>query len=224
MAALKTATKGLLSQLQGAVTQPGDVYVSIVPFVKDVNLGASNWNANWIYWGSSTQDPGETDNTSWEALHGTCDSNYNNDRSRCRTRGGVCSNTSFTRQSTCTTSGTCSVGSPMSQSTCESRGTCSVAGNSTQTACNSAGTCSLASYTTQTGCQNAGFCDISGNNSHLAARCLDLDPQDMDAGELDPRDLYRVHLDAGHLGACEPQYVERLRDGSRQLERTGRDL
>jgi Flp pilus assembly protein TadG len=112
MAALKTATKGLLSQLQGAVTQPGDVYVSIVPFVKDVNLGASNWNANWIYWGSSTQDPGETDNTSWEALHGTCDSNstYNNDRNRCRTRGGVCSNTSFTRQSTCTTNGTCSVG------------------------------------------------------------------------------------------------------------------
>jgi Flp pilus assembly protein TadG len=164
MAALKTATKGLLSQLQGAVTQPGDVYVSIVPFVKDVNLGASNWNANWIYWGSSTQDPGETDNTSWEALHGTCDSNstYNNDRNRCRTRGGVCSNTSFTRQSTCTTNGTCSVGSPTSQSTCESRGTCSVGGSTTQTACNSAGTCSLAGYTTQTGCQNAGICDISG--------------------------------------------------------------
>src|SRR5215475_8343678 len=54
MAALKTATKGLLSQLQGAVTQTGDVHVSIVPFVKDVNLGASNWNADWIYWGNST--------------------------------------------------------------------------------------------------------------------------------------------------------------------------
>jgi Flp pilus assembly protein TadG len=164
MPALKTATHGLLNQLQGAVTQPGDVYVSIVPFVKDVNLGASNWNSNWIYWGNSTQDPGESDNTSWEALHGTCDSNatYNNNRNNCRTRGGVCSNTSFTRQSTCTTNGTCSVGSPTSQSTCATRGTCSVAGNNTQTACNSAGTCSIASYTTQTGCQNAGICDISG--------------------------------------------------------------
>jgi hypothetical protein len=118
-------------QVGRRVTQPGDVYVSIVPFVKDVNLGASNWNANWIYWGSATQDPGETDNTSWEALHGTCDSNstYNNDRNRCRTRRGVCSNTTFTRQSTCTTNGTCSVGSPTSQSTCESRGTCSVGGS-----------------------------------------------------------------------------------------------
>src|SRR5262245_17835276 len=59
MEALKTATTGLLNQLQGAVTQPGDVYVSIVPFVKDVNLGAANWNADWIYWGSNTQDPDE---------------------------------------------------------------------------------------------------------------------------------------------------------------------
>jgi Flp pilus assembly protein TadG len=252
MAALKTATKGLLSQLQGAVTQPGDVYVSIVPFVKDVNLGASNWNANWIYWGSSTQDPGETDNTSWEPLLGTCDSNstYNNDRNRCRTRGGVCSNTSFTRQSTCTTNGTCSVGSPTSQSTCESRGTCSVGRSTTQTACNSAGTCSLAGYTTQTGCQNAGICDISGfttqstcqnarhcsiggwstrtqcqnQRRHLAARCLDLDPRIVDPRDLDPCDLYRVHLDAGHLDACEPQYVERLRDGSRQLGWSRRDV
>jgi len=42
MAALQTATKSLLTQLQNAVTVPGDVYVSIVPFVKDVNLGAAN--------------------------------------------------------------------------------------------------------------------------------------------------------------------------------------
>ena len=67
--------------------------MSIIPFVKDVNLGADP-TATWIYWGDSTQDPGETDNTSWEALYGTCTSNttYNNNRSNCRTRGGTCSN------------------------------------------------------------------------------------------------------------------------------------
>jgi hypothetical protein len=32
--ALKTATKNLLTQLQGAVTINGDVYVSIIPFSK----------------------------------------------------------------------------------------------------------------------------------------------------------------------------------------------
>src|SRR4029079_19265975 len=107
MAALQTATTGLLSQLQGAVNIAGDVYVSIIPFVKDVNLGGANWNSTWIYWGDSTQDPTESDKTSWEALHGVCTSNttYNNNRSNCRTRGGTCSNNTYTQQSTCTTNG-----------------------------------------------------------------------------------------------------------------------
>ena len=48
--ALQTATKNLLTQLQSAVTNNGDVYVSIVPFVKDVNVGASNYSASWIDW------------------------------------------------------------------------------------------------------------------------------------------------------------------------------
>ena len=36
--ALKTATNNLLTQLKNAAMQNGDVYVSIVPFSKDVNL------------------------------------------------------------------------------------------------------------------------------------------------------------------------------------------
>src|ERR1019366_7882876 len=48
MSALQSATKSLLTQLQTAATNNGDVYVSIVPFVKDVNLGASNWNSNYL--------------------------------------------------------------------------------------------------------------------------------------------------------------------------------
>jgi Flp pilus assembly protein TadG len=60
MDALKTATSKLLTQLKDAVTNTGDVYVSIVPFVKDVNLGAANYQTNWIHW------------TEWEAANGTC--------------------------------------------------------------------------------------------------------------------------------------------------------
>ena len=44
--ALKTATKNLLTQLQAAATTNGDVYVSIIPFSKDVNVGKSNYNAD----------------------------------------------------------------------------------------------------------------------------------------------------------------------------------
>jgi len=58
--ALKTATNNLLSQLQSAATNNGDVYVSIVPFVKDVNLGGANYNSSWIDW------------TDWNANNGTC--------------------------------------------------------------------------------------------------------------------------------------------------------
>jgi Flp pilus assembly protein TadG len=50
MTALKTATKSLLGQLKGAAVNNGDVYVSIIPFSKDVNVGTSNYNANWIDW------------------------------------------------------------------------------------------------------------------------------------------------------------------------------
>lgn len=60
LSALKTATKSLLTQLQAAATTSADVYVSIIPFVKDVNLGASNYSATWIDW------------TDWNANNGTC--------------------------------------------------------------------------------------------------------------------------------------------------------
>jgi hypothetical protein len=50
MDALKTATKSLLTMLQNSASKPGDVYVSIIPFSKDVNVGAANHAADWIDW------------------------------------------------------------------------------------------------------------------------------------------------------------------------------
>src|SRR6185437_5760387 len=40
--ALKTATASLLTQLQGAATNDGDVYVSILPFSRDVRVDPTN--------------------------------------------------------------------------------------------------------------------------------------------------------------------------------------
>jgi Flp pilus assembly protein TadG len=48
MTALKTASQNLLAQLQAAAVNTDDVYVSIVPFVKDVNVDASNYNQPWV--------------------------------------------------------------------------------------------------------------------------------------------------------------------------------
>ena len=58
MTALKSATKSLLAQLQGAAGQNGDVYVSIIPFAKDVNVGRSNYPATWIDWSDWDDDNG----------------------------------------------------------------------------------------------------------------------------------------------------------------------
>ena len=44
MTALQTAAKKMLSKLDSATQTTGDVYVSIIPFAKDVNFGSSNYN------------------------------------------------------------------------------------------------------------------------------------------------------------------------------------
>jgi Flp pilus assembly protein TadG len=53
ISALKTAvagTGGLIDQLSKLAANPGDVYISIVPFAKTVNVGSSNYSQNWIDW------------------------------------------------------------------------------------------------------------------------------------------------------------------------------
>lgn len=50
MTALKDATKALLLQLKGAAATNDDVYVSIIPFNKDVNVGETNYKENWLNW------------------------------------------------------------------------------------------------------------------------------------------------------------------------------
>jgi Flp pilus assembly protein TadG len=57
MPALISATNSLLKQLKDAATSNGDVYVSIIPFVKDVNLDASNYTASWIDWTDWEDEP-----------------------------------------------------------------------------------------------------------------------------------------------------------------------
>ena len=48
MTALMTASHNLLSQLKNAAQNNGDVYVSIIPFAKDVNVDPANYNQPWI--------------------------------------------------------------------------------------------------------------------------------------------------------------------------------
>jgi Flp pilus assembly protein TadG len=58
--ALKTAvagTGGLIDQLSALAKSQGDVYISIIPFAKTVNVGATNSGANWIDWSDWLNPP-----------------------------------------------------------------------------------------------------------------------------------------------------------------------
>jgi Flp pilus assembly protein TadG len=75
--ALRTATKNLLTTLQNAAANAGDVYVSIVPFVKDINVDPVNYNATWIDW------------TDWDANNGSCSKGWGvNTKSDCLSQNG----------------------------------------------------------------------------------------------------------------------------------------
>jgi Flp pilus assembly protein TadG len=56
ISALQTATHNLLGQLQTAATVNGDVYVSIIPFSKDVNVDPSNSSQSWVDFTQWDQD------------------------------------------------------------------------------------------------------------------------------------------------------------------------
>lgn len=163
--ALKSATNNLLTQLQSAATNNGDVYVSIIPFVKDVNIGAANYSSDYLYWGTPAQDPTLSDNNSWDANNGTCSSPFSNysPRSACLANAS-CSISGYNSQSSCTGAGTCSISGNSTQSSCTSAGTCSISGKTTQSSCTT-GSCSISGYSTQSTCTGAGTCSISGHSS-----------------------------------------------------------
>jgi len=51
MTALKTAAKSLIDQLEAATRTNGDVYISIVPFAKDVNISSvASTSTTWLRW------------------------------------------------------------------------------------------------------------------------------------------------------------------------------
>jgi Flp pilus assembly protein TadG len=62
---LKIATKQLIEDFYKMASTNDDIYISIVPFAKAVNVGASNYNQNWLRWDKLA---GETQiDTAWEA-------------------------------------------------------------------------------------------------------------------------------------------------------------
>lgn len=60
MTALQGAANNLIDQLSASAQTNGDVYISLVPFAKDVNVGSSNYSQSWL------------DFTAWDSNNQTC--------------------------------------------------------------------------------------------------------------------------------------------------------
>jgi Flp pilus assembly protein TadG len=80
MPKMQEAAKALVDQLSALQKNPGDIYISLVPFAKDVNIGSSFYNSSWIDW--SIWDSQSVTN-SW----GTCSSPSYTTRSNCKNNG-----------------------------------------------------------------------------------------------------------------------------------------
>jgi Flp pilus assembly protein TadG len=57
MSAMQSAARDMVDTLSTYNKQTGDVYISIVPFTKDVNVGTSNVSASWINWSEWEAEP-----------------------------------------------------------------------------------------------------------------------------------------------------------------------
>jgi Flp pilus assembly protein TadG len=91
MPAMQTAAKSLVDQLSKIAKNPGDIYISIVPFAKDVNLGTSYVNQTWIDW------------TDWESANGSCSSSSYTRKSTCQSNGKVWTPAAHTKWTGCVT-------------------------------------------------------------------------------------------------------------------------
>jgi Flp pilus assembly protein TadG len=75
MDALKPAAKSLVDQLSALAKTNGDIYISIVPFTKDVNVGASNYSKTWVDWSDWDSNNGYSTCTAYNS-RGRCTASY----------------------------------------------------------------------------------------------------------------------------------------------------
>ena len=92
LTALKTATHNLLTQLKGAASVNGDVYVSIIPFVKDVNVGSSYYSQNWVKWDGTASKDADL----WDKWNGTCTGSKKKNTASNYTDQASCTNAGYT--------------------------------------------------------------------------------------------------------------------------------
>lgn len=132
MKKMKDAATNMVTQLAGLAKAPGDVYISLIPFAKNVNLGSS-FDKSYIKWSSPA---GTSNPDTWDENNGTC------------------SVGSSTTKASCATQNSCSIPGYTSKTSCQSAGVCSNTQYTSQSSCTGAGKCSKSQYTSKNSCQS----------------------------------------------------------------------
>ncbi|MEH6950315.1 TadE/TadG family type IV pilus assembly protein [Nitrobacter sp. NHB1] len=147
MSALISAAKDMVDTLSGYNKNTGDIYISLIPFAKDVNVNGVV-GSSYIKWSSPT---GTSNPDTWDENNGTCSAG-----------------SSYKTMPACVAISTCSISGYSSKSSCTSAGTCSNSSYTTQSACTAGGTCSKSKYTTQSQCTSKSGVWTSGNYTWTA--------------------------------------------------------
>lgn len=84
LTSMQSAAKSLVTQLSNLAVNTGDVYISVVPFEIDVNVGTSNVSASWLRW--DQWDPKNYPNSSypWQTY---CSGGYWMTMAQCKGHG-----------------------------------------------------------------------------------------------------------------------------------------
>jgi len=92
ISALKTAVNQMLTMLQKAAANPGDVQVALVPFSKNVNVGTSNVAATWIDWTDWNSAPANSTPSSSIGPGSPCPYSVNTNGYGCANSPSNCTN------------------------------------------------------------------------------------------------------------------------------------
>lgn len=101
MTKMKAAATDMVTKLTALSKSPGDIYISLVPFAKNVNLG-SGFNKSYIKWSSPA---GTSNPDTWDENNGSCSGGSSYKTKSACTSVYACSSSSYSTQTSCERNG-----------------------------------------------------------------------------------------------------------------------
>jgi hypothetical protein len=167
----------MVDSLAALSKESGDVYISLVPFAKNVNLGAG-FDPKYIKWSSPA---GTSNPDTWDENNGTCSAGTSSTKTSCLAQN-ACSIPGYTSKNSCTAAGVCSNTQYTTQNSCTAAtGSCSKTQYTTQNTCTSnKGTWTAGKYTWTAGKWGTGYTSWTPDNHSAWSGCVMDRDQDYD--------------------------------------------